>query len=405
MGSDNYIYKLFPICSIMLLLVACSSEQDDYRSDQLRTVFSVNTDLEIGLQEQPDEHQLGEPIAVLTDKDGRIYIADRASMEIKVFDEGGDYLQSIGGRGRGPGEFHDMELVELTPEEHLVVLDRGNMRFTIISTDGEQVDSFPYNLSAQFYPQSISYLDGQVLGLLYDTFYDPEISMFERDLFHVYSTDFQNRVTTFLPVHKLGYEEDLFPLLMLAPHPGSFTISEDNNALIFSPGTYTGSFFVYKKRENGKWEFDRTFGGREPGVDPYKVYSSESQYKTLRSQGVARATEVHYGGEVHWGSLFSMDAGLFSLEDGRMVHFYAEWKEGYERLPDSMSHPMDLYVQVFGPDGEIQHHGYLFTFIEQFTSPLLSVVNWMDGEGRFYLLERPDDIPIVRRFSLDLPGL
>jgi hypothetical protein len=388
----------------LLLLLSCSSEPDEDPAIEEVSTIEATTDLVIGLDDQPLEYQLGQPIAVRTDEQGHIYVADRFSREIKVFDNDGTYLYSIGGRGRGPGEFEDFEFMEWTPEGHLVLMDRGNLRFSIISADGEQVDSFPYNFSAQFYPQSISYLDGQVLGLLYDTFFDPEISMFERDLFHVYSTDFQKRVTTFLPVHQLGYEDDLFPLLMLASHPGSFTLSEDNNVLTFSPGTYTGSFFVYKKRENGRWEFDRTFSGRKPGVDPFKVYTSESQYKTLRSQGVARATEVHYGGEVHWGSQFSMDAGLFSLEDSRMVHFYAEWKEGYEQLSESMSHPMDLYVQIFGLDGELQHHGYLFSFVERFTFPVGSVVNWMDEKGRFYLFDHTKEgIPVVRRFSLDLP--
>jgi hypothetical protein len=388
-----------------LLLLSCSSEPGEEPAAEEAGTIEATTDLVIGLPDQPLEYQLGQPIAVRTDAEGQIYIADRFSREIKVFDHDGSYLRSIGGRGRGPGEFEDFEFMEWTPEGHLVLMDRGNMRYTILSIDGEQVDSFPYNFSAQFYPRSISYLDGQVLGLLYDTFYDPEISMFERDLFHVYSADFQNRVTTFLQVHKLGYEEDLFPLFMLASHPGSYTFSEDNKVLVYSPSTYTGNLYVYQKQENGQWEFDRTFKGREPGIDPYHVYTSEIQYKTLRSQGYARATEVHYGGEVYWGSQFRMDTGIFSLEDDRLVHFYSVWKEGNERLPESMSHPMDLYVQIFDPDGELQCHGYLFTFIEQTSFSQYSVVNWMDELGNFYMLDHPDEIPVVRRFSLDLPGL
>jgi hypothetical protein len=402
-AGNRYIPIVILVAGLLLLL-SCSSEPDEDPAVEEVSTIEATTDLVIGLPDQPLEYQLGQPIAVRTDEQGHIYVADRFSREIKVFDHDGTYLHSIGGRGRGPGEFEDFEFMEWTPEGHLVLMDRGNMRYTVITTDGEEIASYPYNMQDQFYPQSISYVDGQMLSLFDNSTANLETPVFERDLFHIYSTDFQERLASFMPVNRLGYDE-MFPVTRLMWHAGSFSITGDNNILVYSPGTYTGVLYVYRNREDGRWEFNRTLRGCEPGVEPYQVYTSESQYNRAVNAGVARAAQVYVGNGIYWGTQFSMDAGLFSLEDGRMVHFYGEWKEGYERLPDSMSHPMDLYVQIFGPDGEIQHHGYLFTFIEQFTSPLLSVVNWMDEKGRFYMLDHPDEIPVVRRFSLDLPGL
>lgn len=386
-----------------LLLFSCSSESEAPPGEEV-PVIEVTSDLVIGLEEQPLDHQLGQPIAVRTDEEGRIYVADRFSRDIKVFEPDGNYLRSIGGRGRGPGEFEDFEFMELTPEGHLVLMDRGNMRYTLISTDGEEIASFPYNMSDQFYPQSITYVDGQMLALFYRSSSSLEIPEFERDLFHIYSTDFQERKTSFPPVKRLGFDE-WYQLQAMGFHPGSFTLSEDRNLLVFSPSTYTGTLYVYRKQEDGEWEFEKTLQGSEPGVNPIHIYASESQYKRAMDNGLARAGQVRYAGEMYWGSQLSMDAGLFAMDFGRLVHFYAEWKEGYERLSGSMSHPMDLYVQVFDPDGDLRHHGYLFPFVEQFVVPLYSVVNWMDEQGRFYLLEHPDGIPVVRRFSLELPGL
>jgi hypothetical protein len=385
-----------------LLLLSCSSEPGEEPAAEEAGTIEATTDLVIGLEDQPLEYQLGQPIAVRTDDEGHIYIADRASMEIKVFDRDGNYLHSLGGRGRGPGEFHDMEFMEWTSEGHLVLMDRGNLRYIVISTDGEEIASYPYNMADQFYPQALTYLEGHMLALFHNSSPYIEIPEFERDLFYIYSTDFQERKASFMPVNRLGHTE-MFPVTMLGRYAGSFALTENNSILVFSPGNYTGLIYVFRKRQAEQWEFDRTIRGREPGIDSYHVYTSESQYNRALDSGMARATQVHSAGEIYWGSQLSMDAGLFSLGDGRLVHFYAEWKEGYERFPGSMSNPMDLYVQVFGPDGELEHHGYLLTFIERFTMALHSVVNWMDERGNFYMLDHPDEIPVVRRFSLDLP--
>jgi hypothetical protein len=141
-------------------------------------------------------------------------------------------------------------------------------------------------------------------------------------------------------------------------------------------------------------------------MEPYQVYESEQQYQRALDDGVARAASSSFGGERIYSNEQSVDAGLFFLDDGRLVHFYAEWREGYERLSDSFQHPMDLYVQIFDPDGELQQHSYLFPYIERVHFTLFAVVNWMDEKGRFYLFDHTEEgIPIVRRFSLDLDGI
>jgi hypothetical protein len=387
-----------------LLLLSCSSEPGEEPAAEEAGTIEATTDLVIGLEDQPLEYQLGRPIAVRTDAEGHIYIADRFSREIKVFDHDGTYLRIIGGRGRGPGEFEDFEFMEWTPEGHLVLMDRGNLRYTVITTDGEEIASYPYNMHDQFYPQSLTYVDGQILALFYNSSSSLETPVLDRNLFHIYSTDFQNHKSSFLPISELGYNE-IAHVSGMGFHPGSFILSEDKTVLNFSPFTYKGSLYKFRKKTDSEWEFDTTLRGKKPEMDPFHIYISEQQYNSAVDSGVARAAAIHFAGGTTWRSQFSMDAGIYSLMDGRLVHFYAVWKEGYERLPESMSHPMDLYVQVFDKFGEITHHGYLFTYIEQFVVPFFSVVNWMDEQGNFYMLDHPDEIPVVRRFSLDLgPG-
>ncbi|NBC02704.1 MAG: hypothetical protein GVY20_03270 [Bacteroidetes bacterium] len=385
-----------------MFFLSCSEENDTNHPIDRTPTINMTTDLIIGAEDQPLEHQLGRPIAVRTDEEGNIYIADRASKQIKVFDEEGNHLKNLGRRGRGPGEFQDMELpVEWTPEGHLVIMDRGKLQYTVISTEGEFVEAFPYNLSNQFYPHAISYMDDQMLALFYNSSSAYEVPIFDRDLFHVYSTDFQQKHISFLPFNSLGFE-GLFPCALMAPHPGSFKFLKEHNSVVYSPGIYKGTLFMYRKQANGKWEFDKTLQGSPPQVAPYEVFDSEQQYIGAVENRVARAIQAHYGDGVYMGRQLSVDAGLYLLDDGRIVHFYSEWREGYTESHDSNTHLMDLYVQIFDQDGNLREHSFLFAYSERYRLAQYSAVNWKDDKDRFYLFASPNDIPTVRRFSLGL---
>jgi len=293
------------------------------------------------------------------------------------------------------------QFMELTSDGDLVLMDRVNLRFLVINSDGEEIDSFPYNLDDQIYPQSIKYLDGEIIALFFDSSSMLQIPVLDRHLFHTLSPDFQTRYSSFMPVHHLGLEE-VFPAFSMAYHPGSFALSKNKDIIIYSPSTYTGKLYRYINKSDGKWIFDRTFLGNQPNHDPFVIYHSESQYKRALDSGDARAQKFRWSSGTYHGTQYSMDAGIYFLDDGSVLQFYAEWKDGYERLSDSMNHPMDLYVQVFNEEGNLTHHAYILTYIERFIIPLYSAVNWMDEKNRFYLLEQPDGVPIIRRFSLEI---
>lgn len=390
------ILLIFPMS-----LGSCAGDQHEKPSVEKKSTIAANTDLVIGAEDQPFEHQLGRPEAVRVDGEGNIYIADRASMEIKVFDREGNYTKSLGGRGRGPGEFQDIELMEWTPEGHLVVMDRGNMQYKVISTEGEEVDTFPYNLTDQFYPKAVRYVDGKILALFYNSSSQFEVPDFERDIFHVYSPDFQQREWSFLPVKELGFDS-MFLLNVFSFYPGSFALSEKKNTFVFSPSTYTGNIHQFQIQENVNGEFEKTLKGVVPRNEPFELYTSAQQYKKAVDAGVPRATMINYAGEATMGRQLSMDAGIYYLNDGRIAQFYAEWGEGNEYLYDSQSHPMDLYVQIFDRKGELQQQSYLLSYEERHNIPYFASVNFMDDEENFYLLDYPEDIPTIRRFSLDL---
>lgn len=402
MKSKPNIFSTFTILILVLAFVvfACRENESTQQVEKPTPTIQSTINLVIGAEDQPLDHQLGQPEAVRSDNDGNIYIADRQSMQIKVFDRDGSYLKSLGGRGRGPGEFQGMELMEWTPEGHLVVMDRGNMRFTIISTEGTEIESFPYNLSDQFYPKAIRYVDDTILALFYNSSSRYEVPNLERDILHIYSTDFQQRQASFTPVKNLGFD-DMFELRLHAFHPGNLALSEDENTFIYSPSTYKGTLRMYHKQKSGEWKFAKTLQGKEPQRTPYELYSEE-QYRKADDNNLARATSIWYGGEVFRGRQLSMDAGIFYLDDGRIVQFYATLRKDYLPNPDSQNHPLDLYVQIFDQNGILRNHSFLFEFNAFESTPYFSVVNWKDSEESFYLIDYPNEFPTIKRFSLEL---
>jgi len=66
---------------------------------------------------------LSRPGNFTVDQDETFYIEDELDQSIKVFDLNGKYVQSIGRRGSGPGEFNSISDLGFLPDGSLLVLD------------------------------------------------------------------------------------------------------------------------------------------------------------------------------------------------------------------------------------------------------------------------------------------
>jgi len=66
--------------------------------------FELEEDLSIG-NEEDENYSFYKFVRVQADSEGNIYVLDRENCRIQKFDEDGNYLQTIGRRGQGPGEF------------------------------------------------------------------------------------------------------------------------------------------------------------------------------------------------------------------------------------------------------------------------------------------------------------
>lgn len=79
---------------------------------------------------------------IAVDSTGRIWVADPANDQIHQYSPESEFVQSIGHRGAGPGQFMTPHGVAVSSGGRLYAADSGNARIEIFSLDGKYVDSF-----------------------------------------------------------------------------------------------------------------------------------------------------------------------------------------------------------------------------------------------------------------------
>lgn len=121
--------------------------------------------LTIGTLEGDDAQQFFRLSDATRLPDGRVAVANRGTGEIRVFGPDGAHLVSMGGQGRGPGEFRLMAWLQRRGDS-LVVFDPLQHRLSTYLSDGTFVASLPVEVAGVRFPDPSAILpDGQLLDL------------------------------------------------------------------------------------------------------------------------------------------------------------------------------------------------------------------------------------------------
>jgi hypothetical protein len=122
------------IIVLLLLLLVVGSKQINAQNFELR----LNQLMVIGEAESDSLEYLFGPIRhIRTDRKDNILIAETSERTIRVFDQHGNFIRRIGGRGRGPGEFYEISSIDIGPNNELIVFDRHLSRITIFEYLGK----------------------------------------------------------------------------------------------------------------------------------------------------------------------------------------------------------------------------------------------------------------------------
>lgn len=383
--------------------LACNSQGDTSPITSEGKNVEVSNILKLGLEEQGEDFQLGDPKGVRTDENNNIYIADRASLTIKVYNQEGEFVKEIGRRGRGPAEFLDINSFEITPEGNFFVLDRGNMRYTQVTKNGEPVSSEPIDFSMewQFYPDDIDYYEDKALVLFNDGVHSEIKPLLEKELFYVYDKKLKTKYSSFFKFSEFqDIEVTDFAWVSFLGKPGSFILNQEKDELFYSPLIYHGNIYQFTKTED-EWKLSNVIKTGDTEVDSYVEFERPllEKYRQLGVPGL-RATRYGGGPDAHIGRVNTFDAGIHQLSDGRVILFVGKWRDPLDKKGEH-ENVIDIYAQIINQDYSVETVG-LITSVEAAKMPWKPFVNWKDADDNFYLLDNTDiNYPTVTKFRIN----
>lgn len=98
--------------------------------------LSAEPEVRIGVVEGDPDYQLSLVTGAASLPDGRIAVVNGGTQEVRFFSPAGEFLQSVGRQGRGPGEFQFPQLLPAPSYDSLLIADFLANRFTFIGSDG-----------------------------------------------------------------------------------------------------------------------------------------------------------------------------------------------------------------------------------------------------------------------------
>jgi len=337
---------------------------------QLREVLLLGGD-----ESASPEYLFGDPRFIVTDAQGRIYVADQAVMNIRVYDDSGRYIRALGGRGRGPMEFQNFEGLAINQEQELIALDRTSARITRFSTEGQLLSTHPRQGWA---PAVIRPFRDGYLFLSHQTSEPGEIDY----LFRVYGSGFEQPTATFGRTDQIADPYNMIETSMLTSEPGSFIFTE--GGLWYAPFLYEGQLYLYSEAA-GQWALTSTIDG----------LIEKRAYTEVKKPGIYENADwmIRYAGAQKSARLHNRSRGLFRLQDGRIVHFtFVEF--GRQRY---------FGVEVFDGDGQLVGYGAIekIPLSAQGIANLFLEVVWKDELDRFYVIDRTGH-PVIRVVELEI---
>jgi len=114
--------------------------------------YELEEDLSIG-NEEDENYMFYRSVSIAVDAEENIFVLDRGNCRIQKYDKTGNYLQTIGRKGEGPGEFENPAVIYLDSEDEIFVCDSRRRNINLFEKNGDfkrviRLPSFTYYFGA-----------------------------------------------------------------------------------------------------------------------------------------------------------------------------------------------------------------------------------------------------------------
>lgn len=160
--KGNMMIFIWPVFALLLITLACNPQEKAATEPAAGWAGTIDT-LESGalLVRNPAEglweeaprlverlrigtldgpNAFGRVGAIEVDVGRRVYVSDKHTAEVQVFDSLGRYIRSLGGKGRGPGELLDPVGLTWQNDSTIWIVDYGNARYSVYDTSGAHLE-------------------------------------------------------------------------------------------------------------------------------------------------------------------------------------------------------------------------------------------------------------------------
>jgi len=120
--------------------IAIGRNDYKYVADVLLNKVMVFDSLDKFARDFPDQDHLDElnkPVNLAVDPLGNVYVTDAFNFTVKIFDQKGKLVRSVGSVGDGPGTFSRPKGVALDSEAHIYIIDANFDNYQIFNQEGQ----------------------------------------------------------------------------------------------------------------------------------------------------------------------------------------------------------------------------------------------------------------------------
>lgn len=128
LGPPSGFTNLFAACMLAATGSAFSAADSAGQRVSARPVglAVLDTLWTVGVLQGAPAEEFGDIADAALDSAGNVYLLDKSTHSIRVFDRGGSFIRATGRSGRGPGEFSEPRVIMHDGESTLYVLDSVN---------------------------------------------------------------------------------------------------------------------------------------------------------------------------------------------------------------------------------------------------------------------------------------
>lgn len=343
-----------------------------------------------GRENAPVEYLFGGIREVVTDRKGRIYVG-LATNEIRVYTKEGHYIKTLGGSGRGPGEFREITSMEIREEDKLLVLDRMLMRATEFQNMGAQVEVFKFNFPAVNINNLVVLRNGDIA---FTYVHLPTGESSEKEVIRIYSSDFSTLEGTFFNISQVFNLKDDFERSMAGFPFGYLIVGTGQNQIALSTGLFDGRIYLVNIEEGSTTAVEGNFAG----LDRYKILSDNPNNRTktfLKYSKTHRGISSGSHGYIYQRKLVSECL----LSNSRWILNFVQRTEGKKQSA--------YFIEIIDHDGN--YIGYTriddnFTMIEEDAMPQQRFYpKHLDEQNNLYFVDYSSGTPVLRtsRILLD----